>query len=69
MQMDGHESPSPESSTEASRDARLKEGTIPRGSEPMTEDDRRTRRDIRTAIIFGVVAATIELGVLLYFFR
>jgi hypothetical protein len=33
------------------------------------EDPTRTRRDIRAAIIFGVVAATLELGVLLYFFR
>jgi len=36
---------------------------------PPKEDQRRTRRDIRAAFIFGVVAATIELAVLLYFFR
>jgi hypothetical protein len=36
---------------------------------PMKEDPDQTRRDIRAAIIFGVVAATIELGALLYFFR
>jgi hypothetical protein len=36
---------------------------------PLEEDQQRTRRDIRAAVIFGVVAATIELGVLLYFFR
>ena len=31
-------------------------------------DERQTRRDLRAALIFGVVAATIELGALLYFF-
>jgi hypothetical protein len=35
----------------------------------MKEDQDQTRRDIRAAIIFGVVAATIEMAVLLYFFR
>jgi hypothetical protein len=35
----------------------------------MQEDQDQTRRDIRAAIIFGVIAATIEMGVLLYFFR
>jgi hypothetical protein len=34
----------------------------------MKEDQNQTRRDIRAAIIFGVVAATIEMVVLLYFF-
>jgi hypothetical protein len=34
----------------------------------MKEDQDQTRRDIRAAIIFGVVAATIEMAVLLYFF-
>jgi hypothetical protein len=33
------------------------------------QDHDRTRRDIRAALIFGVVAATIEMGILLYFFR
>ena len=33
------------------------------------EDHRQTRRDIRMAIIFGIVAASLELGALLYFFR
>jgi hypothetical protein len=33
------------------------------------EDTARTRRDIRAAIIFGVIAASVELGVLIYFFR
>jgi hypothetical protein len=28
---------------------------------------RRTRRQVRAAIAFGVVMATIEMGVLLYF--
>jgi hypothetical protein len=31
------------------------------------EDQARTRRDIRAALIFGVVAATLEMAVLLYF--
>lgn len=35
----------------------------------MKEDQQRTRRDIRLALVFGVVAATIEMGVLLYFMR
>lgn len=35
----------------------------------MKEDHERTRRDIRAAVIFGIVAATLEMGVLLYFFR
>jgi hypothetical protein len=35
----------------------------------MTEDHEQTRKDIRAAVIFGIIAATIELGVLLYFFR
>ncbi|MEO7455708.1 MAG: hypothetical protein ABIY52_05555 [Gemmatimonadaceae bacterium] len=33
------------------------------------EDQEQTRRDIRAAIIFGVVAATLELGAILYFFH
>jgi hypothetical protein len=32
------------------------------------EDPGQTRRDIRAAVIFGVVAATIEMAALLYFF-
>ena len=35
----------------------------------MTEDPQQTRRDIRAAIVFGVVAAALELGVLVYFMR
>jgi hypothetical protein len=35
----------------------------------MTDESKQTRRDIRRAIIFGVVAATLEMAVLLYFFR
>lgn len=35
----------------------------------MTEDSRQTRRDIRRALIVGVVAATLEMAALLYFFR
>ena len=34
---------------------------------PLKEDERQTRRDLRAALIFGVAAATIELGALLYF--
>ena len=40
-----------------------------RPNAPPKEDQHRTRRDLRAALIFGVVAATIELGLLLYFFR
>jgi hypothetical protein len=40
-----------------------------RPSTPPKEDQQQTRRDIRAAVIFGVVAATIELAVLLYFVR
>jgi hypothetical protein len=36
---------------------------------PLKEDERQTGRDLRAALIFGVVAAAIELGALLYFFR
>ena len=39
-----------------------------RPNAPPKEDQRQTRRDLRAAIIFGVVAATIELAALLYFF-
>ncbi len=35
----------------------------------MSDDERRTRRDLRNVFIFGAVAAALELGVLLYFFR
>ena len=34
----------------------------------MQEDQAQTRRDLRNAIIFGVVAATVEMGLLLWFF-
>ena len=40
-----------------------------RPNAPPKEDQRQTRRDLRAAVIFGVVAATIELAALLYFFR
>jgi len=33
------------------------------------EDPERTRRDIRAAFIFGIVAAALELGALIWFFR
>jgi hypothetical protein len=50
---------------------------LPPGAQPLPlndgshvkEDTSRTRRDIRAAVIFGVIAATIELGLLIYFFR
>jgi hypothetical protein len=35
----------------------------------MKEDYDRTRRDIRAVVIFGIIAATVELGALLWFFR
>lgn len=35
---------------------------------PPREDPAQTKRDIRAALIFGVVAATLEMGALLYFF-
>jgi hypothetical protein len=35
----------------------------------MKENPRQTRRDLRAALIFGLVAAALELGALLYFFR
>ena len=31
------------------------------------EDPGQTRRDIRAAVRFGIIAATLELAVLLYF--
>jgi hypothetical protein len=34
---------------------------------PVKEDERQTRRDLRAALLFGFLAATIELGVILYF--
>ena len=38
--------------------------------EPAPEEDpKQTKRDLRAALIFGVVAATLELAALLYFFR
>lgn len=30
------------------------------------EDQAQTKRDIRAALSFGIVAATLEMGVLLY---
>lgn len=35
--------------------------------QPPREDQAQTRRDIRAALVFGVVAATIEMALLLYF--
>ena len=35
----------------------------------MTEDQRKTVRNLRAAIIFGIVAATLEFGVIIYFMR
>ena len=40
-----------------------------RAPDPLKEDERHTRRDLRAALVFGIVAATIELGFILYFFR
>ena len=36
---------------------------------PLKEDERQTRRDLRAALVFGIVAATFELAVILYFMR
>jgi hypothetical protein len=36
-------------------------------NQPPREDQAQTKRDIRAALIFGVVAATLEMAVLLYF--
>jgi hypothetical protein len=35
----------------------------------MGEDQKRTARDLRAALIFGIVAATLEVAVILYFMR
>jgi hypothetical protein len=35
--------------------------------QPPREDQAQTKRDIRAALTFGVVAATLEMAVLLYF--
>jgi hypothetical protein len=36
----------------------------------MTDDEQRqTKRDLRAALIFGVIAATLEMGALIWFFR
>lgn len=35
----------------------------------MKEDYRRTRKDLKLALVFGVVMATIEMALLLYFLR
>ena len=35
----------------------------------MVDEQRQTSRDLRVAIIFGIVAASLELGALFYFFR
>ena len=34
---------------------------------PDLVEQRRTKRNLRRAIVFGVVMATIEMGALLYF--
>jgi hypothetical protein len=40
-----------------------------RPTAPTKEEQQRTHRDIRAAVIFGIVAATLELAALVYFFR
>jgi hypothetical protein len=40
---------------------------VDRAPSPLKEDERQTRRDVRAALVFGIVAATIEIGVLWYF--
>ena len=38
-------------------------------TDTVTEDHERTRKDIRLALIFGIVAATLEMAAVLYFMR
>jgi len=40
-----------------------------RAPDPSKEDQQQTRGDLRAALVFGIVAAAIELGAILYFFR
>ena len=49
--------------------AALPYATMSDEDRPLKEDPRRTSRDIRVAIAFGIIAATVEMGVLFYFFR
>jgi hypothetical protein len=35
----------------------------------MPEDPKQTRKDLRAALIFGIVAATLEMAALLWFLR
>jgi hypothetical protein len=34
---------------------------------PPLDEDRQRRRDLRRALVFGVVMATVQMGILLYF--
>jgi hypothetical protein len=61
-------SPFPEARRRARRALAFDEHD-PNGHHAMTDDRRQERRDIRAAVIFGVVAASVEIGLLLYFFR
>lgn len=57
-------------STASERGARLQMHASSAAGRPVTDhNDGQTRRDLRVAIIFGVVAASLELGILIYFFR
>ena len=38
-------------------------------ADTVKENHERTRKDIRLALIFGIVAATLEMGAVLYFMR
>ena len=49
--------------------ARLLAYGMDRAPSPLKDEERQTRRDLRAALVFGIVAATIELGVILYFMR
>ncbi len=53
----------------ASSTQRTRGATLPIMPPLLKEDTRQTTRDIRAAIIFGVIAASIEMAVLVYFFR
>ena len=58
------------SSTTRKRGARLWMHAFTASGCTVTDEDHgQTRRDLRVAIIFGVVAASLELGILIYFFR
>jgi len=34
---------------------------------PPLDEDRQRRKDLRRALVFGVLMATVQMGILLYF--